>query len=432
MARELHRLSTRGIEAAIKKGEEGYEVLRDGGGLSLAIDRFGARWSFLFTSPVTKKRREMGLGPLATMSLADAREIAQGHRGLIAKGIDPLHERERKSEEARRDAVTFEQCANDTRDILARKWTGKNAIYLWDKGVRDCGDLRKMLVKDIRGRDIAAALAVFDLPPVRPSTKRFVHSVIKRTMDTAIAAELREDNPALMSRISRLTSLEQKRGHNASMPYTDVPAFVAKLRENDSRAARCLELIIRTGVRKSEATEATWDEMDFAKGLWIIPAERTKQRREHVVPLTHRVLDILRRQRAQYDAVYDRSSKGANARSAPAPSTPAYVWADDAFACMSHGAFQHLETNGATVHGFRSSLREYLGDETTVSWNTAEEVLGHKVGDATAKAYRRSSGIAKRLAALQYWGDFIDGVSNKNVKETSEAVAKQGVEEQAA
>ncbi|TBZ13954.1 tyrosine-type recombinase/integrase [Rhizobium leguminosarum] len=432
MARELHRLSARGIDAAIKKHAESNakeETLRDGGGLSLVLDRFGARWLFGYTSPVTSKRREMGLGPFAMNTLAEARVKASNNRDLLAKGLDPLVERDRASEEARLASVTFQQCANDTRAVLSKRWTSDVSGYQWDKAVKDMTTLKNMLVKDIRGADIAKALAAFD---DRPAVKVFNLSVIRRTMDTAVAAELRNDNPALTARIGRLTSLDRKKGNNASMPYTEVAAFMATLKANGGRAARCLELIIRTGVRKSEATQATWDEIDFGKGLWIIPAERTKQRREHVVPLTHRALEILREQRAIHDEMYDWSSTGANARCDDPLATPAYVWADDKYEYLSHGAFQHLETNGATVHGFRSSLREFLGDETSVSWNTAEEVLGHKVGDATAKAYRRASGIAKRLAALQYWNDFLDGVSNTNVKVKPETATEQTIEEQAA
>ncbi len=429
MARELHRLTARGVEIAIKKGAEGYGTMRDGGGLSLVIDRFGARWLFGYTSPVTSKRREMGLGPFALVSLAAAREKASENRAIIGKGLDPLVERDRVADEARREAVTFEQCANDTRAILSKRWTSDTSFYQWDKAVKELTKLGKMVIKDIRGRDIAEALAVFD---DRPATKSFNLSVIRRTMDTAVAAELREDNPAMTSRISRLTSLDRKGGHNASMPYTGVPDFIEALQANGGRAARCLELIIRTGVRKREATEATWDEIDFKKGLWIIPAERTKQRREHIVPLTHRVVEILRQQRAMHDEMYDCASTGANDRSADPVEAPAYVWADDKYEHLSHGAFQHLETKGATVHGFRSSLREFLGDETSVSWNTAEEVLGHKVGDSTAKAYRRASGIKKRLAALQYWNDFLDGISRKNVKEDAITSAEQSIQEHAA
>lgn len=163
MARELHKLSARGIESAIKKhvgNDLKEERLRDGGGLSLAIDRFGARWLFGYTSPVTGKRREMGLGPSATVTLAQARERAGANRAVIANGLDPLFERDRIAEEARREALTFEQCASDTRVVLSKRWTSDAAFYRWDKAIKDLPKLKAMPVKDIRGRDIADALAV--------------------------------------------------------------------------------------------------------------------------------------------------------------------------------------------------------------------------------------------------------------------------------
>ncbi|WP_168286446.1 tyrosine-type recombinase/integrase [Rhizobium laguerreae] len=425
MARELHRLSTRGIESTIKKGTEGYGAHNDGGGLVLVIDRFGARWLFKFTSPVTGKRREMGLGALATVSLADAREKASECRALLAKGLDPLVERAEAKVEAVRGAITFEQCAGATCDILRKKWTYAGAVEQWGRVIKELGDLRTMLVKDVRGADIAKALAVFD---DRPTSKKFALSVIRRTMETAIASELREDNPAMTSRVGRLTSLEYKGGNNPSMPYSDVPAFVASLRSRDSRAARAFELLILTGTRKEEVVGMLRDELDLGKLTWTIPAERTKQRREHVVPLTHRAVEILRE---QLDMV-DRMVSGVNAHSRNPMATPAHVWADLRSPRLSHNAFQHLLPAGVSVHGFRSSLREYLGDETSVSWNTAEETLGHKVGDATAKAYRRAPGLAKRRAALQYWADFIDGSSNETANKIDETSPMQGIEEQAA
>ncbi|MGV1985165.1 tyrosine-type recombinase/integrase [Agrobacterium sp. 22-221-1] len=429
MARQLHKLTARGIDAALKAGDNG--VLRDGGGLSLVIDRFGARWLFGYTSPVTSKRREMGFGSYTTggVTLAFARDRASECRALIADGKDPLIERDVVSAEARRASVTFGDLAKDTRAVLSKRWTSESVANSWDRAIKELPKLVKMLAKDIRSVDVANALSVYD---DRPARKAVVLSIIKRTMDTAVAAEIRIDNPAIPARISRLTSLDWQKGHNAAMPYTEVPAFVKSLQGHGSRAARCLELIIRTGVRKGEATDARWDEIDFAKGIWTIPEERTKQRREHVVPLTHRVLEILREQHAIVTAIYNQAPTGANASVRDPASIPAHVWADNRYQTISSSAFDHLETKGATVHGFRSSLREFLGDETSVSWNTAEEVLGHKVGDSTAKAYRRASGIAKRLAALQYWNDFLDGVSNKNVNTDDETPALQVVEGNAA
>ncbi len=425
MARELHRLSAKGIEALIKNGVESYGAHNDGGGLVLVIDKFGARWLFKFTSPVTSKRREMGLGTLVTVSLAIARERASEGRALIAKGLDPLIERDRVAADAIRDSVTFEQCANDTRDILRKKWTFDGAIEQWDRVVKELADLRSMLVKDVKGIDIAKALAVFD---DRPTTKKYALSLIRRTMETAVASELREDNPAMTSRVGRLTSLEYKGGNNPSMPYSDVPAFVASLRAKDSRAARAFELLILTGTRKEEVAGMLRDELDLGKFIWTIPAERTKQRREHVVPLTLRAAEILRQQLDMVDCMV----REINAHSKRPVEPPAYVWADLRSPRLSHNAFQHLLPDGVSVHGFRSSLREYLGDETNVSWNTAEETLGHKVGDATAKAYRRAPGLAKRGEALKYWADFIDGSSNETANKVDKTSAAQGIEEQAA
>lgn len=425
MARELHRLSARGIEALGKKGIEGYGLHNDGGGLTLVIDRFGARWLFKYTSPVTRKRREMGFGKLADVSLAAARDKASDARALVAQGLDPLNERATGVALAQAEVTTFKDVANDTRDVLKKRWTFDTAVDNWDRVVRELGDFSKMSVKQIKGVDIAKALSVFD---DRPTSKKFALSVIRRTMETAVASELREDNPAMTSRVGRLTSLEYKGGHHPSMPYTEVPAFVKKLRAKKSRSARALELVILTGTRKEEVCGMALSELDLDKALWTIPEDITKQRREHVVPLTDRAIEILREQLARYDRV----GKGANARGRAAEGETAYVWGNGRHLRLSHNAFIHLIPAGATVHGFRTSLREYLGDETGVSWNTAEETIGHKVGNATSQSYRRNPGIMKRRAALQYWADFIDGSSSETANKIHETPAQQGIKEHAA
>ncbi len=431
MARELHRLSARGIEALGKKGTEGHGLHNDGGGLTLVIDRFGARWLFKYTSPVTRKRREMGFGKLADVSLAAARDKASDARALVAQGLDPLNERATGLALAQAEATTFEDVANDTRDVLKKRWTFDTAVDNWDRIVRELGDFSKMSVKQIKGVDIAKALSVFD---DRPTSKKFALSVVRRTMETAVASELREDNPAMTSRIEKLTSLEHKGGHHPSMPYTEVPAFVKALRAKTTRSARALELLILTGARKEEICGMTLPELDLDNALWTVPEDITKQRREHVVPLVARAVEILREQLASYDA----SSKGSKRARGANTGQCAYIWGKGnkgkgaPAERLSYNAFTHLLPKRVTTHGFRSSLREFLGDETTVSWNTAEETIGHKVGNATSQAYRRAPGLRKRREALQNWADFIDGNFSTTNNTAENVVEFQQIKERVA
>lgn len=437
MTRSIHKLSATGIEAAIKKGADAMVkkgkagALNDGGGLTLELDKYGARWLFKFTSPVTSKRREMGFGSLQDVSLAKARLKAQEARELIASRLDPIIERDAATGREAAEAVTFRDMAKDTCALLSKKWTFDSAVDSWNRVVRELGDFSDMAVKAIRGADVAKALSVYD---DRPTSKKFALSVIRRTMETAVASELREDNPAMTSRIEKLTSLEHKGGHHPSMPYTDVPAFVKALRAKTTRSARALELCILTGARKEEICGMTLPELDLDNALWTVPEDITKQRREHVVPLVARAVEILREQLARYDA----SSKGSKRARGANTGQCAYIWGKGnkgkgaPAERLSYNAFTHLLPKGVTTHGFRSSLREFLGDETTVSWNTAEETIGHKVGNATSQAYRRAPGLRKRREALQNWADFIDGNFSTTNNTAENVVEFQNFKEQVA
>jgi integrase len=393
---KLNKLSVRGIEAWLKgTGSR----LGDGGGLYLVRGRDGgATWVFRYTSPTRNKLREAGLGAYGVVGLAQARELASSKREQVANKHDPLDVRD--AEKA--SAVTFDTVAVKTLAVVRAKWTADDLVPRWQKASDAITKaLKGKPVRDLTPDDIANVLTPYD---DRPTTKRFVLSVMRRTLDTASAQGIRPDNPADARKIGQITSLAHKTKNNPAMKYADVPAFVKGLRERDSDTARCLEFIIRTGVRKSEATDARFSEFDFAKGVWTIPAERMKSRREHTVPLTERCIVIVLEQQLRNGDGYVFKGSLSGRR----PDTPRDVKP------LSHGAFMHLLPDGVTVHGFRSALRNYLGAKTDVSFEIAETVLAHRVGNATVQAYWREPGIDKHRVALTYWGDFIDGVSTSN------------------
>ncbi|UCI32523.1 tyrosine-type recombinase/integrase [Mesorhizobium sp. B4-1-4] len=405
--RGINLLSDREVKAFKGPGR-----LSDGGGLYWN----GATWAFLYT--FGGRRREMGFG---AMSLAAARGLAGECRDQVASGVDPIEAR--KADRA--TGVTFSDVANETFAVLKAKWRHVEREKIkWDNAIKACSSIASLAVKGITVEDIRVVLKPFD---DRVPQKRFILSVIRRVFDTAVAKGLREGNPAVARIMGRITTLDHKHKHNAAMQYEDVPAFVHGLRAKVSqgaKAARCLEFIILTGVRKTEATQMRFSEVDLGTAVWTIPAGRMKANRLHTVPLTDRALTIIRDQRALTDGdfVFPQSSAGRRVggravasrgiTTSPDTTTAPHAsvrGARGAVRGMSHGAFVHLTPEGVTVHGFRSSLRDFLGDVTDVPYETAEEVLSHRVGDRTVASYRRSSGLAKRRVALQYWADFIDG-----------------------
>jgi integrase len=391
------KLTTRGIDSWVRAATKGAK-LSDGNGLYLVKGADGARWAFLYTSPVTGKRREAGLGAIDVVGLAAARSKASTMRDVLATGGDPLEARRIE----RAQGVTFKQCADDTREVIKGAWRHDDTAKRWDDAIAKCRVLHSTPVRTITPADIASVLRKVEATTVR----RHVQLCVRRVFDTALAQGLCASNPADGRVVGRLVSLTHRKGHQPALHWRDVPAFVRTLRERDTPAARCLEFIIRTGMRKLEAAALTWDEVDIPNAVLHLSEDRTKQGRTHDVPLTPEALRIVLEQQLRHpnSRYVFPGSKGADH--------------------LSHGAFLHLTPGGVSVHGFRSSLRSFLGDCTTVSYETAEGVLGHLVGDATVRAYRRSTDLERRREALNLWGAHIDGVF-ETVKQTSNVVKFQ-------
>ena len=237
----------------------------------------------------------------------------------------------------------------------------------------------------------------------KPETARRIANRIELILDAARAKGLRHgDNPArLRGHLGHLLPGRRKleRGHHAAMAYADVPAFIARLRDQDAIAARALEFVILTAGRSGEVLGARWDEIDLAAKTWTLPPERMKAGREHRVPLSARavaILESLAKVRT-CDFVFP-SPRGARP--------------------LSHVALQKVLARmgvQATAHGFRSSFRDWAGNETAFPREVAEASLAHRVGDATETAYRRSDALEKRRALMDAWSNYCDGERADNV-----------------
>jgi integrase len=183
--------------------------------------------------------------------------------------------------------------------------------------------------------------------------------------------------------------------HHPAMPYADLPDFMDKLRRDPNIATKALQFLILTGVRTNEAIGATWDEIDLDGKLWVVPGKRMKMGLEHRVPLGDAAIDLLRAQLAK------RRGKQAHVFPGVRPSGP-----------LSNGALvaamRRLGASEYTVHGFRSSFRDWAADHG-VDFDVAEAALAHKTGNSTAKAYLRSTMIARRRGVMEDWNVFLTG-----------------------
>jgi integrase len=228
---------------------------------------------------------------------------------------------------------------------------------------------------------------------------------IEAVLDFAKAHGWRSgENPARWR--SHLALILPKRGklsrcHFAALPYSQVQGFMARLRERETIAAMALEFLILTAARSGEVLGARWEEIDFEAKVWTIPPARTKAAREHRVPLSGRALAILEKLTA--------ARAGQVVFFGQQPDRPLSP------ACLTMTLRQMKVEGGATIHGFRSSFRDWAGNETHYPRELAEAALAHRTGDATEAAYRRSDALKRRRALMEAWAKHCDAEAGGNV-----------------
>jgi integrase len=397
MAKQLHRLSARAVATLTKPGRHA-----DGGGLYLTIGKTGAkRWTFMFER--RGRQREAGFGSIAAVSLAEARAKAAECRSLLAKGVDPL-DAKKAARHADASRQTFEQCADALIASKRSEWRSAKHALQWETTLKvHCKPIREFPIDAV---DTSAVLSLLQpLWAAIPETASRVRGRIEAVLDYGKAHGLRSgENPAAWrGHLALILPKQQKlaRGHHAAMPYSDVPAFLACLRERPTIVALALEFLILTAARSGEVLGATWNEFDFAPKVWMIPSERMKAGRPHRVPLSGRAMAILENF-AEFrtgDFVFPGQRPGK-----PLSGT--------AFSTM----MRRMNVDGATIHGFRSSFRDWAGNETPFARELAETALAHVAGDATEQAYRRADALEKRRGLMEAWAAFCEPESgSKNV-----------------
>jgi integrase len=387
--RHLKRLTARTVAALSKPGRHA-----DGGNLYLTITRTGAtvsrRWTFMYM--FAGKQREAGFGPAATVTLAEAREKAAGYRSMLAKGIDPLATKKaaREAEAGRR---TFGECADELIKSKRREWRSEVHAAQWRTTIDEyCGPI---LDKPVDTIDTQAVLGV--LQPVWgriPETASRLRGRVEAVLDYAKAHGSRAgENPAAWrGHLALILPRRQKlsRSHHAAMPYAEVPALIAGLRERETTHTLALEFLILTAGRVGEVLGAKWSEIDIALRIWIIPASRMKAGIAHRVPLSSRAMAIAGRmaELRSGDLVFPGQRRGRPVSGMT-------------LARLCSGG-------GASRHGFRSAFRDWAGEETSFPRELAEQALAHATGGAVELAYRRGDALEKRRALMEAWASFCE------------------------
>jgi integrase len=383
MSKQLHKLSARAVATLTKPGRHS-----DGGGLYLNITATGAR-SWVFMWKVAGKRREMGLGSLRDVPLAKARERAADARQKLADGLNPIAVRDKPK------VMTFGEAADALIESMSSSWSSNKHRAQWKMTLTVyCEPLRSKPVAEVGIEDVLKVLK--PLWATKPETASRLRGRIERVLDFARARGQRSgENPArwrghldaLLPKRAKLT-----RGHHKAMPFDDLPAFMASLREREGIAPRALEFAILTAARSGEVLGARWDEVNVDTGQWIVPATRMKAGREHRVPLSARAVEILRQmEQAQFSEFVFPGLK----RNRP-------------LSGMALDRVLRRMKVDVTVHGFRSAFRDWAGERTSFPREIAEAALAHLVGDAVERAYRRGDALEKRRKLMEAWASFCE------------------------
>ncbi len=392
MARTINRLTARHVTTL------GAGLHADGGGLYLRIEPSGARrWVFIFHWQ--RKRTEMGLGSSVAVSLASARTAAQEAREQVQAGKNPVEERRRVR--AAESAVTFGEFADMMIEDLGPQW--KSAVHRrqWETSMTvDAAALRDKHPATITTEDVIGVLKPIWL--VKPESASRLRGRIERVLDGAKVKGLRTgENPARWrGHLSLLLPTRQaaSRGHHPAMPIDDVPAFMKELRRAEGVTARALEFTILTATRTGEAIAAKSEEFTLEQGAWTIPGIRMKAKVEHRVALSDRAKEIAAD--LMPDAGFVFPGRGVNRHL----SNMAML---NLLNRMGYGAY--------TVHGFRSTFKDWASERTSFPDELSEEALAHRVGSKVRRAYRRGDALEKRRQLMQAWADFCGAAVASNV-----------------
>ncbi len=345
----------------------------------------------------------MGLGSFDEgVSLADARAARDDARRVLRSGQNPIRVRQdaARAEDAKQ---TFGEIADELLAAKAGEWRNAKHAEQWRWSlVEGSAALRPKVIGEI---DTEAVLGV--VKPIwleKPETAARLRQRIEAVLDAGKAKGLRDgENPArwrghLAHLLPKRTKLS--RGHHAAMPYADLPAFMARLREDGNSAARALEFCILTAGRSGEVYGALWSEIDLEAKVWTIPPERMKAGRVHRVPLCSRTVAMLEVLKSL--AINKFVFPGQR------PKSP-----------LSHVAMAkviaRMGVEGATPHGMRSAFRDWAGNETGFPREVCEAALAHTVGDSAEQAYRRDDALEKRRLLMDAWATYCGTEPGANV-----------------
>jgi len=390
MRRQLQRLTAKAVE---NQKRAGYWC--DGGGLYLQVTPTRSKsWIFRYTR--NGQTREMGLGSLLAVDLAHARQKAATARKMLADDIDPIDAKKQKRLDvvlAKARSITFRECAELYIAAHTPDWKNQKHAGQWTTTIETYANpvIGKLPVQDV---DTALVLKV--LKPIwneKTETASRLRSRIEQVLNYATVSKYRAgDNPARwrghLSQLLPAIKKQKRVVHHPALPYSDIGEFIKVLQAQEGTAANALEFTILCASRTTEVLGARTEEFDLKNALWTIPKERMKSGREHRVPLSERAVEIIR---AQPDGEYLFPGLRGHLSNA-----------------AMLALLKRMGRNDITIHGFRSTFRDWTAETTSYPREVCEMALAHTIGDKAEAAYRRGDLFEKRRRLMADWSKYCD------------------------
>jgi integrase len=364
----------------------------DGGGLHLVVDPSGARhWivRVVVKGQKNKKggplRTDFGLGGADIVTLNQARERALEYRRMAKQGLNPRFS-------ATREVPTFEEIAQQVHIDRMPTWKSQKHGQQWMTTLRDYAfpKIGRMPVDSIHQRDVLMCL--YPIWTEKHETARRLSQRIKIVLDVARSKGFRTgENPVTAIHEAQiLPKVRAKPKHHKAMAWQDIPAFYADLKTRDAMTASALRFTCLAGSRTNEVLGLRWEEIDFDNRLWVCPAERMKTGDEHRVPLTDEMLSIIEPLKAmQSDFVFEGQK-----RHKPLSNMGMLM------------LLRRMQNEDSTVHGLRSTFRDWASEVANAPREVAEMCLSHRVGSDVERAYARSDLLEKRRELMERWSNF--------------------------
>lgn len=389
MAKQIEKLTPEFVATVDAPG-----MYPDGLGLYLQVSKWNTK-SWLFRYSRNYKLRSLGLGPCHTITLSDARKRAKHARQQLLDGVDPIdakHEKRQKVLVDRARMMTFDQCATAYIEAHRHGWKNPKHAEQWTNTINTYAS---PIIGSLPVAKVDTALVMKVLQPIwttKTETATRLRGRIESILGWATVSGYRSgDNPArwrdhldnLLPKRSKVKKVE----HHPALPYAEMGAFIKQLRAQDGVAALALELTILTATRTGEVIGARWDEFDLKGKTWTIPPERMKASKEHRVPLCGRAVAILNELAKLGGEFVFPGLKPKKPLSNMAMLT----------------LLRRMERADLTVHGFRSTFRDWAAEQTAYPHEMAEMALAHTIDNKVEAAYRRGDLFKKRIRMMQDW-----------------------------